>query len=359
MIHKDRYIRSYLMFARGILVLMSAALFLCADVINVHATEESQDIAEEEPENDDEPETDPVDDFLSRSAFIGNSVGEGLTMYNNYKGKVPLGNATMLTRVSYAFYNDMSGATQFLPRYNGVPMRAAAAVKACGAEYVFICMGTNDLVGSAGCEKAYENYQQYIAGILKESPNVTIFIESCTPSRPGSNVNNDKIRKFNAYMSAYCDINDNMYYVDIATPLSDSSGYLAASLSSDGSVHLTNGAYAIWADTVRSYIAQFLADKVAQLVAENELNIEKTRADNNAAMHSVEEKKQQARQVRLAAEQKEQEKIEEKRRYDLLNVPDEVTIMHTLTADKSKKEYGAAYVADDDKTGLFTTAVKE
>ena len=201
----------------------------------------------------------PVDVFLSQSAFVGNSVGEGLTMYNNAKGKVPLGNATMLTRVSYSFYADKNSMSKYIPKYAGTPMRAKDAIKQSGSQYVFICMGTNDLVGNSSAENAFAKYQEYLSGILAENPYVTIFIESCTPTRPGSNVDNAKVTTFNAYMKSYCDKFPNMNYVDIATPLMDETGYLAAGLSSDGSLHLTNKAYEIWANTIRAYITNFLA----------------------------------------------------------------------------------------------------
>ena len=273
-----------------------------------------------------------VETFLARSAFIGNSVGEGLTMYNNAKGKVPLGEAVMLTRVSYSFYSDKNAVSKFLPRFNGVPMRAKDAVKASNAEYVFICMGTNDLVGSSTAEGAYESYQQYVVDILTENPLVTIFIESCTPTRPGSNVDNNKVAMLNAYMKTLCDGLPNMYYVDIATPLSDETGYLSADLSSDGSVHLTNRAYEIWAETVRTYIAGYIAARAEEIRLQQEEEREIARANYEANMKEMEEKKQESF---LLAEQakKEAEAAEEAQRlYDLLNVPDEVTVMRRLTA---------------------------
>ncbi|MCR5355991.1 MAG: hypothetical protein K6E63_01165 [Lachnospiraceae bacterium] len=213
---------------------------------------------------------DPVNEFLSQSAFIGNSVGEGLTMYNNAHGKVPLGNATMLTRVSYSFYADKNSMSKYIPKYAGTPMRAKDAIKQSGALYVFISMGTNDLVGSASAENAFANYQEYLNGILTENPLVMIFIESCTPTRPGSNVDNVKVTTFNAYMKSYCDKFPNMNYVDIATPLMDETGYLAAGLSSDGSVHLTNKAYEIWSNTIRTYITNFLVIRSAALKLQQE-----------------------------------------------------------------------------------------
>ena len=281
---------------------------------------------------------DPGDLFFSQSAFIGNSVGEGLTMYNNAKGKVPLGNATMLTRVSYSFYADKNNMSKYLPRLGGVPMRAKDAVKNSGALYVFICMGTNDLVGSSGVENAFANYQDYIAGIMAENPLVTIFIESCTPTRPGSNVSNEKVTAFNAYMQGYCDMFPNVFYVDIATPLKDSTGYLAQPLCSDGSVHLTNKAYEIWANTVRAYVTNLL---VARAAASKEQQIKDravAKANYEKNMKDMQEKKQAAFETRMQKVRAEKKAEEERRRYELLNVPDEVTIMRVFVANDSLKK---------------------
>lgn len=251
---------------------------------------------------------DPVDAFLAQSAFIGNSVGEGLTMFNNARGRVPLGNATMLTRVSYSFWSDENSASKYLPQYLGVPMRAKDALKACGAGYAFICMGTNDLVGKSGVENAVNKYQRYIAEIRMENPGITIFIESCTPTRPGSNVNNEKVTAFNAFMQGYCDMMPGTYYVDIASPLKDETGHLAAALSSDGSVHLNNRAYEIWSLTIRNYITAYLAQKAAELQEKSASDQLIAREAYNKGIKQMEEKKQQYRDVRLQAAREEETK---------------------------------------------------
>ncbi|MBO4903595.1 MAG: hypothetical protein J5367_00065 [Lachnospiraceae bacterium] len=248
------------------------------------------------------PAPDPVDVFLAQSAFVGNSVGEGLTMYNNAMGHEPLGEATMLTRVSYSFWSDANSASKYLPVYGGQPMRAKDAISQCGASYVFICMGTNDLVGKTAVESAIARYQEYLAGILADNPAVTIFIESCTPTTARSNVNNDKVTAFNAFMQGYCEVVPNMYYVDIATPLKDETGHLAASFSSDGSVHLTNKAYAIWAATIRNYIASYLAVKAEELRMLSESNRMVARQTYEEGMQGMETKKQQYRDDRIRAE---------------------------------------------------------
>ncbi len=209
---------------------------------------------------------DPVDEFLSRSAFVGNSISVGLSLYNSRNKNIPLGSAVMLTKESYSFVNDFKSNTPYLPKFNGIPMRAKDAIKASGANYVFICMGTNDLVGKTGAETAFENFKIYIAEILAENPGITIFVQSCTPTRPESNVINSKVLAFNSYLKNYCVVYPGIYYIDIATPMSDPEGYLLPEFAS-GSCHLSNAAYASWTVTVRSRIRNYLETKAAASTA--------------------------------------------------------------------------------------------
>ncbi len=215
--------------------------------------------------------TDPVDEFLSKSAFVGNSISVGLYLYNNRRDNVPLGNATMLTKESYSFVNDFKSNTPYLPKLNGTPMRAKDAIRESGARYIFICMGTNDLVGADGAENALNNFKKYIAEILEENPGITIFVESCTPSTATSNVINSKVLAFNSYVKNYCDVYPGIYYIDIATKLSDAEGYLLPEYASDGSCHLSNAAYELWVETIRSYISNFIGTKAVMAADDDAL----------------------------------------------------------------------------------------
>ncbi len=205
--------------------------------------------------------TDPVDEFLSRSAFVGNSTSVGLYLFGRQKGNISLGDATMLTKESYSFVNDFKSNTPYLPRFNGTPMRAKDAIRESGAGYVFICMGTNDLVGKSGAENALNNFKKYIAEILEENPGITIFMESCTPSTATSKVINSKIMAFNSYVKNYCDAYPGIYYIDIAAKMSDSDGYLLPEYAAGDGVHLSNSAYELWIETVRTYISDFIGTK--------------------------------------------------------------------------------------------------
>ena len=243
--------------------------------------------------------------FLARSAFIGNSIGEGLTMYNRAKDGVPLGEATMLTKGSYSFANDRKVNARYLPRLDGVPMQAKDAVRQSGASYVFVCMGTNDLVGKSGVKNAYDNYRKYLAEMIDENPGITLFIESCPPTAAGAGVNNEKVMEFNGYMRSYCNALPNIYYIDIAGPLSDDSGYLSGAYSSGDGIHLSGKAYGVWAETVQDYIAGYIEEKAAQARKKNELEHAAARRNYEKCMRQMENAKQTARKERLTAQKEE------------------------------------------------------
>lgn len=253
---------------------------------------------------------DKVASFLEHSAFIGNSIGEGLTMYNKAVDPAPLGEATMLTRVSYSFYNDRSSNKKFLPRFEGVPMRAKDAVRECGADYVFVCMGTNDLVGRAAAKGAYDEYRKFLSEIMAENPGITLFVESCPPTGPSSNVKNEKVTEFNGYMRSYCNALPHMFFVDISDPLSDKTGHLISSYSAGDGTHLTMKAYGVWADTVRSYIAGYLEDVAKEIRKKNELEHAAARRNYEKCMRQMEKAKLTARRERLAAEKNDEETAE-------------------------------------------------
>lgn len=192
-----------------------------------------------------------INNFFSQSAFIGNSIGVGLKNYFKSKGPGFMGDPTMLTVGCYSFRNDSAGNSKYMISYNKKSMMAKDAVKATGAKYLFICMGTNDV--SEGPEKAFERYVEYLNGIRLTNPGILMFVESCPPSCKGSNVSNEKIDQFNALVYQYSLTTPDVAYIDISTGMKDAEGYLAQELSSDKNCHLSNKAYEIWTNELRSF----------------------------------------------------------------------------------------------------------
>ena len=208
-----------------------------------------------------------AEDFFSKAVFIGNSTSEGLTTYFNSKGKKYLGGPLVAAKVSYTFNSDKAKLDGYMLKYKGNQLQAKALVKKSGSKYALIMMGTNDLVGTAASSVA-KKYKSYIEGIQKENPGVVIYIQSTTPRRGTKNIknlNNEKIDELNKLMKTYADSKDNVFFIDISTPLKETDGNMKKSYCSDGYVHLNMKGYKTWVNTVVEYVRkQYLNHATAE-----------------------------------------------------------------------------------------------
>lgn len=196
------------------------------------------------------------DEYLSQSAFVGNSVSLGLTYYMDSQPDGFMGNPLMLTVGCYSFYNDESGAAQYRISYGGRTCTAREAIKASGVKAAFICMGTNDI--GCGAQECYKNYVKYLKGIRSLSPELVIFIEAATPvCQPQGHVNNENMDGLNDLLKALCEKQKNMYYIDINTPLK-SGASMNPAYSSDKYVHMNNQGYQVWCRVVSQYVKNLL-----------------------------------------------------------------------------------------------------
>lgn len=197
-----------------------------------------------------------VNDFFKKAVFIGNSTSEGLTTYFNSKGKDYLGGPLVAAKVSYTFNSDKSKLDGYMLKYKDEQLQAKDLVKKAGAKRALIMMGTNDLMGAKASAVA-EKYAKYIEGIQEENPGVVIYIQATTPRRGTKNVDslsNDKIDELNSLMLEYANSHNNVFYIDISTPLKDGEGNLNQTYSSDGYVHLNIQGYSVWVNRVVDYV---------------------------------------------------------------------------------------------------------
>lgn len=206
-----------------------------------------------------------VNDFFSKSVFIGNSTSEGLTTYFNSKGKGFLGGPLVAAKVSYTFNSDKSKLNGYMLKYKDEQLQAKELVKKTGSKRAFIMMGTNDLMGAKASAVA-EKYYKYIEGIQEANPGVAIYIQSTTPRRGTKNVDslsNDKINELNNLMMEYANSHNGVFYIDISTPLMDEEGNMKQSYSSDGYVHLNMEGYSVWVNRVVDYVRAVYLEQAA------------------------------------------------------------------------------------------------
>lgn len=193
--------------------------------------------------------------WFADAGFVGNSVSVGFAsiakkQYATYFGKSP-----MMAKESYSFMNDAKGNPKYRVSFNGYSGQAKDVIAKTGIRKVFINMGTNDLW--EGPDKAYARYVEYIQGIRATNPGILIFIEATTPVMSGNEkggLTNKNVDSLNAKMRAYCASSPDLFYIDINTPMKDSTGGLNPAYCSDKFVHINSAGYKVWVNTVISYV---------------------------------------------------------------------------------------------------------
>lgn len=124
---------------------------------------------------------------------------------------------------------------------------------------VFLLIGINDLGAGFSSDVVLENTAKIIDRFQKESPRTKLYIQSILPvnnafekyaKRHGTKA--AEIKEVNNSLIEYCKYN-NVIYIDISTPLSDSEGRLNAKYTNDG-LHLMGEGYLIWRDTIKEYV---------------------------------------------------------------------------------------------------------
>lgn len=193
--------------------------------------------------------------YFSNSVFIGDSVLQGFQIYVKNRGTGYLDGTKVAGVVSYSLTAAIQSSSKYHPLYKGKHIPPQQYVRAIGAKKVFLSFGINDLHGSSDVTGVYNKYMKLISNIRGSNPGVKIHILSTTPPMKGSEnyVNYAKnIRALNMKMRAYCDATD-AEYIDTASYISTSEGYLRSDLCSDKFVHQTMEAYSIWDKVLRTY----------------------------------------------------------------------------------------------------------
>jgi lysophospholipase L1-like esterase len=123
---------------------------------------------------------------------------------------------------------------------------------------VFYC-GDNDIAGDKPVKQVFDDYLTLIIKIETDLSGVSFVFISVKPS--GSrwdywekmNMLNEQIKKYNQQQ-------DNLYYIDLASPLLDSNGKPDNTLFLDDRLHLNDKGYKIWNSSLHNLL-KFLIDK--------------------------------------------------------------------------------------------------
>lgn len=230
--------------------------------------------------------------YYSDSVFIGDSIMAG---FRNYSAKRDsyVHDISFLAVGSYSAFNAMKPVVgdNVHPMYKGKKCQVWNAVPLIGSKRAFILLGMND-ISILGLEGSRDQYKQLIDKILETSPDIEIHIISVTYTlrdQGKGKLNNDNIAKYNVLLQEMAEENG-WGYLDLCTPISDGEGNLAKEYCSDGFVHLSQSAYALWESELIDY-ANAQADQKeseTETESESETNANEEKADmTNAGIEKI------------------------------------------------------------------------
>jgi len=206
---------------------------------------------------------DEAEAWFSDAVFIGDSITLGWKNYNDVMltvtgGENFFGQTHFLCEGSYGAGHALEpvSANSLHPVYMGEQRPIWESIQMMQAKKAFICFGLND-IAIYGVDGTVENFGKVCDKIKEYNPDCRIYIISAMYMYKGSEMtklNNPNLRALNEGLRGLCK-ERGMQFVDIASHLVDTDGYLLQQYSSDKYVHQTSEAYNIWADILRSIAA--------------------------------------------------------------------------------------------------------
>lgn len=193
--------------------------------------------------------------YFGDSVFIGDSIMLGFRNYSA-KQETYVHDIQFLAVGSYGVNNALKPVqgSNIHPKYKGKKYQLWDAIPLTGCKRAFIMFGLND-IAVLGLEGARDKYKELVDKILETSPELEIHIISMTYTLEGQGkkiLNNTNIAEYNTLLQEMAEEND-WNYIDLCTLISDGNGNLAEKCCSDGFVHLTATAYALWEEELINY----------------------------------------------------------------------------------------------------------
>ncbi len=198
-------------------------------------------------------------DYFNSAVFIGDSITYTFKKYvekQRTEDRLFMGTATFLAVMDFGLHHALTtidAEDAVHPTYLGKKWLIEDFIAYYNYNHIYIMLGIND-IGRYGIDSSIDNYAELIRRIRTQSPSAIIHILSVTPMTKNgqkSKLNSPNINTFNESMQAWAKDNQ-CYFLDIASVLKDSEGYLHQELSKDDYVHLTPEAFPLWIDYLRT-----------------------------------------------------------------------------------------------------------
>lgn len=189
------------------------------------------------------------DSYFDDAIMVGDSLTEGIKLYSVMK------NATVISNVGI---NLSTIKTKEVISHEGGKITIPEAMKLYpNASKIYIMLGAN---GISWMSKTtfIKLYGEFIDIVKEQHPNATIYIQSVLPINEalfkehyGQDLTNKKIDSYNAALEDLCEEKE-VYYLNVAECLKDSSGGMSSKKTSDG-MHIGKKSYQRWFEYLKTH----------------------------------------------------------------------------------------------------------
>ena len=189
-------------------------------------------------------------EYFSDAVFIGDSRTEGLAINNSLYSKTTVYTEKGL-KVDTIF-------TDKVINKDGKKVTIMEALEKTKFSKVYIMLGINE-TGWKYNNLFIQKYTEIIDQIKKINPEAVIYLQSVLPvsqkvSTEHQYLKNSKINEYNSLIQKMAN-EENVYYIDVNTAISDSSGNLPEEAATDG-IHLNKTYCAKWLEYLETHTVQ-------------------------------------------------------------------------------------------------------
>lgn len=183
-------------------------------------------------------------EYFSDTLFIGDSITTGFSGYGY------ISEANVAAKVGL---NPSSALTKEIQMADGSSRTVAAQAAAAQPSKVYIMLGSNGIQWLTN-RSMLDSVSELASEITSSDPNCSVFLLSIPPvtEKYNTETEGDIMSRINDYNNELKNIaaSAGCTYVDITTPLEDSSGYFDESLAESDGIHFKGRSYTIVLDTI-------------------------------------------------------------------------------------------------------------
>lgn len=115
---------------------------------------------------------------------------------------------------------------------------------------ILVYEGDNDIAAGKTPEKVFADYNTFVSSVLDKWPNTPIFFISIKPSLARIDYM-ENMAKANALIKARTQETENLYFIDVFTPMLGEDGTPRKDIFGHDGLHMNEVGYALWTKVIR------------------------------------------------------------------------------------------------------------